>query len=186
MGKDLYEKFPQARDLFERGNDFLGRRITDTMFYGSEEDLMMTINTQPAVFLYEVVLAKCQSTVSPDVVAGHSLGEFAALVVNGTITFEDGLNLVLNRAVIGQRACEKVKTGMGAVSSDIPSIIASFSDEKEKILVDTRNFTETILKLPDTESAEVKICLEKNNAEVSPLRIQNGSFTAFLAPKVIR
>ena len=78
------------------------------------------------------------------------------------------------------------ETGMGAVSSDIPSIIASFSDEKEKILVDTRNFTETILKLPDTESAEVKICLEKNNAEVSPLRIQNGSFTAFLAPKVIR
>lgn len=115
MGKDLYDKFPQARDLFERGNDFLGRRITDTMFYGSEEDLMMTINTQPAVFLYEVVLAKCQSAVSPDVVAGHSLGEFAALVVNGTITFEDGLNLVLNRAVIGQRACEKVKTGMGAV-----------------------------------------------------------------------
>ena len=78
------------------------------------------------------------------------------------------------------------QTGMGAVSSDIPSILASFSEEKEKILVDTRNFTETILKLPDTESAEVKICLEKNNAELSPLRIQNGSFTAFLAPKVIR
>ena len=77
-------------------------------------------------------------------------------------------------------------TGMGAVSSEIPNIAASFSDEKEKILIDTRNFTETILKLPDTESAEVRICLEKNNAEASPIRIQNGSFTAFLAPKVIR
>ena len=80
----------------------------------------------------------------------------------------------------------EAETGMGAVSSDIPSITASFSDEKEKILVDTRNFTETILKLPDAESAEVRICLEKNNAEASPLRIQNGSFTAFLAPKVMR
>ena len=77
-------------------------------------------------------------------------------------------------------------TGMGAVSSEIPNIAASFSDEKEKILIDTRNFTETILKLPDTESAEVRICLEKNNVEASPIRIQNGSFTAFLAPKVIR
>ena len=77
-------------------------------------------------------------------------------------------------------------TGMGAVSSEVPNISASFSDEKEKILIDTKNFTETILKLPDTESAEVKICLEKNNAEASPVRIQNGSFTAFLAPKVIR
>ena len=78
------------------------------------------------------------------------------------------------------------ETGMGTVISDIPSILASFSDEKEKILVDTKNFTETILKLPDTESAEVRICLEKNNVEVSPIRIQNGAFTAFLAPKVLR
>jgi [acyl-carrier-protein] S-malonyltransferase len=115
MGKDLYEQFPQAKELFEQANDYLGRRITDVMFYGKEEDLMQTINTQPSVFLYEVVLALCQNEIKPDVVAGHSLGEFAALVVNGTISFEDGLNLVLNRAIIGQKACEKVKTGMGAV-----------------------------------------------------------------------
>lgn len=117
MGKDLYEKFPEAREMFERANDYFGRRITDVMFNGTEEELMETINTQPSVFLYEVVLALTQKDVTPEVVAGHSLGEFAALVVNGCISFEDGLNLVLNRAVIGQKAYENapVKTGMGAV-----------------------------------------------------------------------
>ena len=117
MGKDLYEQFPEAKELFERANDYFGRRITDVMFSGTEEELMETINTQPSVFLYEVVLAVTQKDVKPDVVAGHSLGEFAALVVNGTISFEDGLNLVLNRAVLGQKAYENapVKTGMGAV-----------------------------------------------------------------------
>ena len=117
MGKDLYEQFPEAKDLFERANDFFGRHITDVMFNGSDEELMETINTQPAVFLYEVVLAMTQKDVQPDVVAGHSLGEFAALVVNGCISFEDGLNLVLNRAVLGQKAYESapIKTGMGAV-----------------------------------------------------------------------
>ena len=115
MGKDLYETFPKAKELFERANDYLGRRITDVMFNGTELELMQTINTQPSVFLYEVVLAMTQNEVQPDVVAGHSLGEFAALVVNGVLEFEDGLNLVLNRAVIGQKACDKVQTGMGAV-----------------------------------------------------------------------
>lgn len=115
MGKDLYDQFPKAKEIFERANAFLGRRITDVMFYGKEEELLQTINTQPAVFLYEVALAMTQSDVRPDVVAGHSLGEFAALVVNGTLSFEDGLNLVFNRALLGQKACDKVKTGMGAV-----------------------------------------------------------------------
>ena len=112
MGKDLYEQFPEAKELFERANDYFGRRLTDVMFNGTEEELMETINTQPSVFLYEVVLALTQKDVKPDVVAGHSLGEFAALVVNGTISFEDGLNLVLNRAVLGQKAYEEapVKT----------------------------------------------------------------------------
>lgn len=115
MGKDLYDQFVEARNLFERANDYLGRRITDVMFHGTEEELIQTINTQPSVFLYEVVLAMIQKDIKPDVVAGHSLGEFAALVMNETISFEDGLNLVLNRAIIGQKACENVKTGMGAV-----------------------------------------------------------------------
>ncbi len=115
MGKNLYENFPQAKKLFESANDILGRRITDVMFFGNEVELLETINTQPAVFLYEVVLAITQNAIVPDVVAGHSLGEFAALVVNKTLSFEDGLNLVLNRAVIAQKVCEKNETAMGAI-----------------------------------------------------------------------
>ena len=115
MGKELYANFELARDLFERANKFLGWRITDVMFEGDEEELMETKNTQPAVFLYEVALATTQKELKPDVVAGHSLGEFAALVVCGALSFEEGLNLVLNRALIGQRVCEKYPTGMGAV-----------------------------------------------------------------------
>lgn len=117
MGKDLYAQFPQAEELFERANDFLGYKITDVMFHGTEEELMETKNTQPTVFVYETVLAMCQDDIKPDCVAGHSLGEFAALVVAGVLTFEDGLRLVLNRALIGQKASDEspVKTGMGAV-----------------------------------------------------------------------
>lgn len=115
MGSDLYEQFPKAKELFQRANDFLGYKITDVMFHGTEEELMETKNTQPSVFVYETILALCQDDVRPDVVAGHSLGEFAALVVAGVLSYEDGLNLVLNRALIGQKACEKYPTGMGAV-----------------------------------------------------------------------
>lgn len=115
MGYDLYEKFPKAKELFNRADNFYGRRITDVMFRGTELELMETVNTQPSVFLYEVVLAMTQTEICPDVVAGHSLGEFAALVIAGAISFEDGLNLVLNRSIIGQRACERTPTAMGAV-----------------------------------------------------------------------
>lgn len=115
MGKELYLNFPKARDMFESANNLLGYRISDVMFNGSELELMETKNTQPAVFLYEVALALTQTEITPDVVAGHSLGEFAALVVNECISFEDGLNLVLNRALIAQKVCEKFDTAMGAV-----------------------------------------------------------------------
>ena len=115
MGKELYDSFPTARRMFEQANEYFGRRISDIMFFGSEDELLQTVNTQPAVFLYEVILATVQDAVKADVVAGHSLGEFAALVVNGTISFEDGLNLVYNRAVIGQKVCESNSTAMGAV-----------------------------------------------------------------------
>lgn len=117
MGSDLYAQFPKAKELFERANDFLGYKITDVMFHGTEEELMETKNTQPSVFVYETILALCQEDVKPDCVAGHSLGEFAALVIAGSITFEEGLRLVLNRALIGQKASDvaPVKTGMGAV-----------------------------------------------------------------------
>jgi len=115
MGKELYDNFPVARDYFEYANEILGRRITDVMFSGSELELMETKNTQPAVFLYSVILALTQNDVTPDVVAGHSLGEFAALVVNKTLTFKDALIVVLNRALIAQKVCENQKTAMGAI-----------------------------------------------------------------------
>ena len=117
MGRDLYELSSKAKDLFDRADDFLGWKITDVMFHGTEEQLMETRNTQPSVFIYEVALAMAQDEIIPDVVAGHSLGEFAALVIAGAISLEDGLKLVLNRALIGQKASDEApaKTGMGAV-----------------------------------------------------------------------
>ena len=93
MGKDLFESFAKARDYFESANKILDRHITDVMFHGSELELLETKNTQPAVFLYSTILALTQNEIKPDIVAGHSLGEFCALVVSGVLSFKDGLNL---------------------------------------------------------------------------------------------
>ncbi|WP_372948088.1 ACP S-malonyltransferase [Mariniphaga sp.] len=115
MGKELYDSYPVARDYFEYANELMGRRITDVMFSGSELELMETKNTQPSVFLYSVIIALTQNNISPDVVAGHSLGEFAALVVNKTLSFADALYIVSKRALIGQEVCENQKSAMGVV-----------------------------------------------------------------------
>jgi [acyl-carrier-protein] S-malonyltransferase len=114
MGKDLYETSAVAKDLFERANEILGFRITDIMFEGTAEELKETKVTQPAVFLHSVILAKVLN-VKPDMVAGHSLGEFSALVVNGALSFEDGLKLVYQRAMAMQKACEIAPSTMAAV-----------------------------------------------------------------------
>lgn len=114
MGKELYENSAEAREMFELANEILGFRITDVMFEGSAEDLRQTNVTQPAVFLHSVILAKVLG-VQPSAVAGHSLGEFSALVVAGALSFEDGLRLVAKRAAAMQKACE-IETGtMAAV-----------------------------------------------------------------------
>ena len=114
MGKDLYENSPLAKELFEKANEILGFRITDIMFEGTAEELKETKVTQPAVFLHSVILAKVLD-VKPDMVAGHSLGEFSALVVNGALSFEDGLKLVSKRAMAMQKACEITPSTMAAV-----------------------------------------------------------------------
>lgn len=114
MGKDLYENSPLAKELFEKANDILGFRITDIMFEGTADELKETKVTQPAVFLHSVILAKVLD-VKPDMVAGHSLGEFSALVVNGALSFEDGLKLVSQRAMAMQKACEITPSTMAAV-----------------------------------------------------------------------
>ena len=114
MGKDLYENSSVAAALFEKANEILGFRITDIMFEGTAEELKETKVTQPAVFLHSVILAKVLD-VKPDMVAGHSLGEFSALVVNGALSFEDGLKLVSQRAMAMQKACEITPSTMAAV-----------------------------------------------------------------------
>jgi len=115
MGKDLYENSATAKALFEQANDILGFRITDIMFEGTAEQLKETKVTQPAVFLHSVILAKTLDNFQPDMVAGHSLGEFSALVANGTLSFEDGLKLVSQRAIAMQKACEITPSTMAAV-----------------------------------------------------------------------
>ncbi|HET8884882.1 MAG TPA: ACP S-malonyltransferase [Salinimicrobium sp.] len=116
MGSDLYNASPEAKKLFERANEILGFRITDIMFEGSVEDLKATKVTQPAVFLHSVILSKTLGAdFKPDMVAGHSLGEFSALVANGTLQFEDALRLVYKRALAMQKACEIQSSTMAAV-----------------------------------------------------------------------
>ena len=116
MGKDLYENSALAKDLFEKANDILGYRITDIMFAGTDEDLRQTKVTQPAVFLHSVISALCMGDAfQPDMVAGHSLGEFSALVAAGALNFEDGLKLVYARAMAMQKACEAQPSTMAAI-----------------------------------------------------------------------
>ena len=115
MGKELYENSPVAKEYFEKANEILGFRITDIMFEGSAEDLKQTNVTQPAIFLHSVVMAKCLPEFAPDMVAGHSLGEFSALVAAGAMDFEDGLRLVAIRAGAMQKACETAPGTMAAV-----------------------------------------------------------------------
>jgi [acyl-carrier-protein] S-malonyltransferase len=115
MGKSLYEENPTAKALFEKANEQLGFRITDILFEGTEEELKQTKVTQPAIFLHSVILAKTTPNFTPDMVAGHSLGEFSALVANGVLSFEDGLTLVFQRALAMQEACEINPSSMAAI-----------------------------------------------------------------------
>lgn len=115
MGKDLYEQFDWAKQLFEEANSILGFRITDIMFDGSDEDLRRTDITQPAVFIHSVAVARSLDDFKPDMVAGHSLGEFSALVACGALSFESGLKLVAQRARAMQKACELVPGTMAAI-----------------------------------------------------------------------
>ncbi len=116
MGKNLYDNNSDARELFERANEILGFRITDLMFEGTDEDLRQTRVTQPAIFLHSVILAKSMGDqFKPDMTAGHSLGEFSALVSSGALSFDDGLKLVYSRAMAMQKACEAEPSTMAAI-----------------------------------------------------------------------
>jgi malonyl CoA-acyl carrier protein transacylase len=132
MGKDLYEAYPLAKELFDKANEILGFRITDLMFDGTEEDLRQTKVTQPAIFLHSVILAKTLGDFRPDRVAGHSLGEFSALVAADALSFEDGLKLVYKRAMAMQKACEAQPGTMAAVlglpDEEVERICAEIND----------------------------------------------------------
>jgi [acyl-carrier-protein] S-malonyltransferase len=135
MGKDLYDNYPLAKELFEKANEIVGFRITDIMFSGTDEDLRQTKVTQPAIFLHSVILSKVLGDkYKPQMVAGHSLGEFSALVANGVLSFENGLSLVLKRALAMQKACELESSTMAAIlgledevvekiCADIPEVV---------------------------------------------------------------
>ncbi len=135
MAKDLYESNPVARQMLDRADDILGFPITEVMFHGTAEDLKQTKVTQPAIFLHSVILAKCQPEFRPDMVAGHSLGEFSALVAAGALDLEDGLRLVAIRANAMQKACDKVPGTMAAIIALPSETIEKVCDEVEGVVV---------------------------------------------------
>jgi [acyl-carrier-protein] S-malonyltransferase len=136
MGKDLYEKSAIAKDMFEQANEILEFRITDLMFAGTEDDLKQTKVTQPAIFLHSTILAAVLGdSFRPDMVAGHSLGEFSALVANKTLSFEDGLRLVSKRAMAMQKACEMTPSTMAAILGLDDSIVEEVCSSLSEIVV---------------------------------------------------
>ncbi|MEM9361211.1 MAG: ACP S-malonyltransferase [Bacteroidota bacterium] len=136
MGLDLYENYPLAQEFFEQANDILGFSITDTMFEGTVEELKETKVTQPAIFLHSVILSKVLGdTFNPDMVAGHSLGEFSALVANNTLDFEDALKLVSQRAMAMQKACELKPSTMAAVLGLDDEVVEKICAETPGIVV---------------------------------------------------
>lgn len=136
MGLDLYEKFPEAQKLFEKANSILGFSITNIMFEGSAEDLKQTKVTQPAIFLHSVILSEIMGdSFKPDMVAGHSLGEFSALVANKTLDFESALKLVYKRALAMQHACELQPSTMAAVLGLEDPLVEAICAEVEGIVV---------------------------------------------------
>lgn len=136
MGKDLYENFSPAKDLFEKANKILGFKITEIMFDGTDDDLKETKVTQPAIFLHSVILARMlKDDFKPDMVAGHSLGEFSALVANKCLTFEDGLKLVSKRAMAMQKACEAEPSTMAAILGLDDNIVENTLKEIDAVVV---------------------------------------------------
>lgn len=135
MGKDLYDLGGQSKDLFDQANDILGFRITDIMFEGTADELKQTKVTQPAIFLHSVILARTLENFDPDMVAGHSLGEFSALVANGALSFEDGLRLVAQRAGAMQKACEQNPSTMAAVLGLDDPVVENICKEIKDVVV---------------------------------------------------
>lgn len=179
MGADLYEKSAEAKDLFERANEILGFSITETMFSGSAEDLKQTKVTQPAVFLHSVILSKVLGAdFKPDMVAGHSLGEFSALVANNTLEFEDALKLVSQRALAMQKACEITPSTMAAVLGLEDELVESVCVEIEGTVVAANYNCPGQLVISGEVAAVEKACeeLKERGAKRALLLPVGGAF----------
>lgn len=164
MGKDLYENNSAARELFEKANQVLGFRITDIMFHGSDEELRQTRVTQPAIFLHSVITAKTLKDFLPDMLAGHSLGEFSALVAGETLLFEDGLRLVYKRASAMQKACEAKPSSMAAILGLAEEAVERICSEIQGIVVPANyNCPGQLVISGETEAVE-KACEAMKNA----------------------
>ena len=165
MGKDLYENSAVAKDLFEKANEILGFSITKIMFAGTDEELKQTKVTQPAIFLHSVILAKClDDTFQPDMVAGHSLGEFSALVASGCLNFESGLKLVHARALAMQKACEQNPSTMAAIIGLDDNIVEDICLKTEGIVVPANYNCPGQLVISGEIEAIDKACEELTNA----------------------
>ena len=188
MAKDLYEHHEHAREMLEEANKILGFRITDVMFDGSAEDLKQTKVTQPAIFLHSVVLASCMPAFRPEMVAGHSLGEFSALVAAGALSFDDGLRLVAIRASAMQKACEMVPGAMAAVlalpAEDIEAICAEISSTGRIVVPANYNCDGQIVISGDKEAVEVA-CAKLKEAgarRALPLQVSGAFHSPLMEP----
>ena len=186
MGKDLYENNPVAREMFEQANEILGFRITDLMFEGTDEDLRQTRVTQPAIFLHSVILAKTLGDdFNPDMTAGHSLGEFSALVASGAMNFADGLRLVSARAMAMQKACEIKPSTMAAVLGLDDEVVENVCKDIDGIVV-CANYNSPGQIVISGEIEAIKAASEKLSAagarRVLPLKVGGAFHSPLMEP----
>lgn len=186
MGKELYDSNPKAKELFEKANDILGFRITDLMFAGTDDDLKQTKVTQPAVFLHAVIQALTLDDFTPDMVAGHSLGELTALVANKTLSFEDGLKLVYARALAMQKACEANPSTMAAILGLDDAVVEDVCASVEGEVVVAANYNTPGQLVISGSNAGVEIACEKMKAagakRALPLKVGGAFHSPLMAP----
>ncbi len=186
MGKDLYDGFPAAKELFEKANKILGFKITETMFDGTDEDLKQTKVTQPAIFLHSVILARMlKDDFKPDMVAGHSLGEFSALVTNKCLSFEDGLRLVSKRAQAMQKACELEPSTMAAILGLQDDVVEKTLREIDEIVVPANYNSPGQLVISGSEKG-IELACEKLKAagakRALPLKVGGAFHSPLMEP----
>lgn len=185
MGKELYESFPKAKKMFEKANEILGFEITRVMFEGTDEQLKQTNVTQPAIFLHAVIQAAVSENFDPDMVAGHSLGEFSALVANGALSFEDGLKLVAIRANAMQKACEIKPSTMAAILGLEDSVVEGILKEIDDVVVPANYNTPGQLVISGSVKGIEIACQKLKEAGAKralPLQVGGAFHSPFMEP----